>query len=438
MNKRVLVITRNAWNNGNSTGNTASNFFSNWDKNSIANLFCRAELPNNQICDKYYRITENELIGSILKKKDVGHIASYNKLVKNECQNNIKTIAKEKKLYDFFRNYRIYILVWAREILWSIGKWKNDKLYSFLKDFNPQIIYMPIHDCFYMHNILHYAKSVTNAKIILFTGDDMYSLKQFSLSGLYWINRFILRSKIRRSIKMADICYCMSDIQISEFKKEFDDKFKILRKGMSIKNLMPVYPKHAGAINFVYTGNICNGRWKVIAKIGKAIHELNNEKNKVKLYIYSANKLTSKMKKKLNIGDEVRFMGSVLPNRIPEIQQNADVVIHVESFELKYKLQTRLSFSTKLVDYFQNGKCIFAVGWSKANSIDYLIENDAAIIAVNEKEIKEKIKSIIDNPNIIDKYALKSWECGKLNHHKEDLQKLLYEDFNNIIKTSSD
>ncbi len=188
-------------------------------------------------------------------------------------------------------------------------------------------------------------------------------------------------------------------------------------------------------INFVYTGNIGNGRWKIIAKIGEIIHELSNEKIKARLYIYSANRLTSKMKKKLNIGDEVRFMGSVLPSRIPEIQQKADVVVHVESFELKYKLQTRLSFSTKLVDYFQNGKCIFAVGWSKANSIDYLIKNDAAIIAVNEKEIKEKIKNIIDNPNIIKNYAQKSWECGKVNHHKEDLQKLLYEDFNNIIET---
>ena len=41
----------------------------------------------------------------------------------------------------------------AREILWSVSKWKNNKLKEFIIDFNPDIIYMPVYDCFYTHNI---------------------------------------------------------------------------------------------------------------------------------------------------------------------------------------------------------------------------------------------------------------------------------------------
>ncbi|MHA6533614.1 glycosyltransferase [Paenibacillus sp. BAC0078] len=433
MTSKILVITRNAWNNGNSTGNTATNLFSNWDRENLANLFCRAELPDNEVCDKYFRITESELIGSTLKNREIGIVANYESLTKTTSEKNVEIAEREKRIYNFFRNNRFHILLWAREILWAMGKWENKKLKEFLLEFNPQIIYMPIHDCFYMHNILRYVKKVTNAKVVLFTGDDMYSLKQFSVSILYWINRFILRRKIRSSIKMADICYCMSDIQISEFKNEFGGEFKILRKGITQAEGRPRYSQHDDVINFVYTGNITNGRWKTLAAIGRGIHALNNEKVKARLYIYTTNSLTNKMKRKLNFNDEVIFMGSVLPSKIRGIQQKADVVVHVESFELKYKLQTRLSFSTKLVDYFQNGKCILAVGWERANSIDYLVKNDAAIVATNKEEIINKLKEIINNPAIITEYSEKSWECGVGNHQIDEIQHSLYNDLNYLV-----
>ena len=53
---RILVITRNAWDDTNSIGNTMSNLFSNWDDVEFANIYFRSALPNNDICKKYYQI----------------------------------------------------------------------------------------------------------------------------------------------------------------------------------------------------------------------------------------------------------------------------------------------------------------------------------------------------------------------------------------------
>ncbi len=435
MDSRILIISRNAWNNNNSTGNTASNIFSNLNESNFANLFCRAEEPNNEICNYYYRITESDLIKNFLKRKRIGTIATHEELTKSYTKSYYQEIATEKRIYDYFRNNRFHILLWGRELLWSIGGWKNPNFKTFLKEFNPNIIYMPIHDCFYMHNILRYVKRFTNAKVVLFTGDDMYSYKQFSLSPLFWINRFLLRIWISRSIKMADICYSMSDIQIKELKKQFGDKFKILRKGVRYEEISQKDAiHHDGILDFVYTGNITKGRWETLAIIGEILRELNTEKTIARLYIYSTNTLTKKMKKKLNVGDHIKFMGAVEQREIPEIQQNSDVVLHVESFKLKYKLETRLSFSTKLVDYFQNRKCILAVGWEKANSIDYLMKNDAAIVATDYKMLKEKIMFLIENKNIINVYEQKSKECGHLNHQKKDIQERLLSDFEHLVK----
>lgn len=434
MKGKILVISRNAWNNSNSTGNTATNFFSNWNDWEFANLFCRNEIPNNDICKRYFRISESDLLRGLFKSDKIGQAASYEEFTEETKINSNANVSKEKRLYDHFRNNRWTLLLWAREILWSVSNWKNSKLKKFVKEFDPDIIYMPIHDCFYMHNVLSFVSKISKAKIVLITADDMYSLKQFSLSPLYWINRLILRKKIRNSITEASICYSMSDIQIKELSQEFGNKFKILRKGVNVNNIgINKNNKNSSILKFVYTGNVTLGRWETLGAIGDVINTLNDDVVKAKLYIYSTNILTKRMKEKLNSSNEVKFMGAVSPQEVQEIQQEADVVIHAESFKLRNRLKTRLSFSTKLVDYFQNGNCILAVGCDKANSIDYLKKNDAAIIVTDLEKLQDSIKKIIDSPIVINEYRKKALKCAINNHNINEIHKLLNEDFRSLI-----
>lgn len=436
MKGKILVISRNAWNNSNSTGNTATNFFSNWNDWEFANLFCRAEIPNNDICKRYFRISESDLVRNIFKSDKIGKVSSYEELTDETEVNSNINVSKEKRLYDHLRNNRWTLLLWARETLWTVSNWKNNKLKEFVKDFDPDIIYMPIHDCFYMHNILSFVSKLSRAKIVLITADDMYSLKQFSLSPLYWMNKIILRKKIRNSITKASICYSMSDIQIKELSKEFGDKFKVLRKGVDLvdaKILEEGNKDQKQIINFVYTGNITLGRWETLAAIGDAINSINKDGTRANLKIYSTNILTGKMQRRLDSSNEVRFMGAVEPREVQLIQLESDVVIHVESFKFTNRLKTRLSFSTKLVDYFQNGACILAVGWNKANSIDYLIKNDAAIVVTDFDEITETTSNIINKQEIIKEYSKKALDCAIKNHNIEEIRGALQSDLEKLL-----
>ncbi|SDB80389.1 hypothetical protein GA0111570_102179 [Raineyella antarctica] len=414
---RVLVITNNSWNDSNSTGLTTTNFFGGWDRNSIANLYCRSEAPNNDVCDQYFRITEADLVQSIFQGGPIGTRSDYVGLTKSQQATDREAADNERRLYRFFRSRRFHALLWARELLWCAGKWKNANLRDFLTEFNPEVIYMPIHGCFYMHDVLHYVKACTGAKVVLFTGDDMYSLRQVSLSPLYWINRVVLRSKVRRSLVHADLCYCMSDTQKDELSREFGDKFRIMRRGMVIGDGKPSHTTLGPIVDFVYAGNLLGGkRWKTLSMLAREIHRQNAGSLKMRLHIYSADALTQRMVESFDFPGEVFLMGEVPASAIPGILGGGDIVVHVESFELKYKMQTRLSFSTKLVDYFRSGKCIFAAGWAGANSISYLIENDAAIVASDEDAIGPQLRRILHNPEIIAEYGDKAWACGVRNH----------------------
>ena len=66
---KVLIITLNAWSDTGSTGNTISNVFGDATDIQFANLYCRNEPINNNLCHTYYKITEDQIIKSLIGKK---------------------------------------------------------------------------------------------------------------------------------------------------------------------------------------------------------------------------------------------------------------------------------------------------------------------------------------------------------------------------------
>lgn len=427
--KRILLISRSSWSNSNSIGNTFSSIFKGWDENCISNIYCRSNFPENEICKKYFSISDGRLLKSIYKKgfsagMPIERSNDSNVLIRKEQK-------REKKLYDFFKVNRLIIFLWFQELLWYFGRWKNKKLDDFLIENDPEIIFFPVFQSIYAHRLLWYVKKKTNAKIILFHADDFVTMKQFSLSPLFWINRIICKKVISKSVRMADLNYCITEKQSNEYDKIFKIQSSILYKFDDFKEEFSESSINS-PIKLVYTGNVNLGRWKTLSEIGKTLKRINAKEITATLDVYTLSPLTKEMEKELNDNESIFLRGSLSSNEVEKVQKEADVLIHVESFSLKEKLQVRLSFSTKIVDYFNRGKCIFAVGWKEAASIDYLIKNDAAVVAIDKSEIDIKLKELISNPKMILEYGEKAWNCGVRNHQIHDIQSKLFEDLARI------
>lgn len=88
------------------------------------------------------------------------------------------------------------------------------------------------------------------------------------------------------------------------------------------------------------------------------------------------------------------------------------MVIFAEALEGKEANAAKLSFSTKITDYISNGKCVLAIGKDYIAPIDYFQRNDSALIAHSKDEILRQIKRIVENPNIVDEYGEKAFNCA--------------------------
>ena len=233
---RILVITRAPWRNDNNTGNTMTNLFANMTDFEFYNLYFRDQKPMNDIAIKSFSISESQLIKNILRRTTVGRVIDENDI----------SSQTEEKLYSGAKKHSSTFLMFLRDLLWTFGHWKSESLKAFLNEVKPDIIFMPVFNCFYPHKVLNFVKRITAAKVVLFHADDNYTLKQFSLSPLYWLYRFNLRKWVRRSVELSNINYAISNIQKNEYEKAFNKEFKVLTKSIDFPekpSCKPTYNK---------------------------------------------------------------------------------------------------------------------------------------------------------------------------------------------------
>ncbi|MBO5944145.1 MAG: hypothetical protein J6Q50_02470 [Clostridia bacterium] len=418
---RILILSSTPWTKDNSFGNSFSNIFEGIEDIEIANIYCKYGKPETDLVSKFFQITEKSMIRNLKNPK----VPSGQEVFIEKTEN---TDIVEPKSADLARKKRWTVMFWARDLIWQIGRWKSPELKKFIDDFKPDIIFQPIYYVRHMNRIAHFIKNYANVPMYGYVSDDVYTLKQFIISPLGWINRFLCRAKVKKVVKQCEILYTISEIQRSEYEKIFKIPCKILTKSANFDEPAQVKSEYNKPLQFLFTGNIGTNRWKSLAIIAEALKEINADGVKAEMKIYTGTPMTDEMSKALNIENASKVMGFVSSSEIPRIQSEADVLIHVESSDLKSKLAVRQSFSTKIVDYLKMARPILAVGPKDVASIAHLVSNDCAIVADNKEELKEKLLEYINDDGKMTELALKGYECGRKFHNKETANKMLCED----------
>ena len=137
MGKRVLVCSIPCWNN--KTGfDTFSNLLDGYDTDKVANLYLREDVPDSPVCHNYFCISENSVIKSIFDRKiKTGKRVFDDKTIIQEKTKDIAVVANMYKNNAVKRNY---LFLYAREILWMIGRWKTKEIDAVLDVFKPDVV----------------------------------------------------------------------------------------------------------------------------------------------------------------------------------------------------------------------------------------------------------------------------------------------------------
>lgn len=426
---RILVLSNTPWANDNSFGNSYSNIFDGIPDLQFANIYLRPGLPDNKFDMRFFQITEKSLIQNLKNPKRLSGTEIFPHENEGEVQKKTTIIG-----YEQARKMRWQFMFWVRDFIWKIGRWKSVQLQTFLEDFQPDLIFQPVYSKPYINDLALYMKEYTKAPMLGYISDDNYTLRQFNLSPLYWIDRLWSRKKVKAVIEKCEILYVISEIQKKEYEIIFNLPCKVLTKCADFSADFPEWEVSDNGVKILYAGNIGGGRWKSLGLICEAVFRLNQEGYMLQFDIYSATPQTKKMKKALNLTGS-RLHSAVSYEEITALQKKSDILVHAEDLSLKSRMAVHQSFSTKLVDYFAMGKCIFAVGTEDMASIKHLKDHNAAVIAENKTMVYSRLKWLLLDTDRILRYGQSAYRCGAKCHNKVSMQNMLVEDLKKAERT---
>ncbi len=415
---KVLSVNINVWRDD-SAIRTLPEIFSCWENKSLAQIYTRAGIPCTKVCDEFLRINENAIIKSIYNRKVKTATRVYNAeaLSKGESEE----LRKEQQRYKKAAKRHSWFMTLCRDIVWCLGKWKSKELDEYIDMVNPDVLFIPIYPVVYMARLQKYIIKRTGKPVVGYLADDNFSYKVCGKNIFAYIHRFWLRKGTIDLIKSCDKLFVIAPKTKEECKELFGKDSEFLTKAIDFTEIEYTAHKVTSPIKMVYAGKLIIGRDKALMKIAEAVAKINEKDIKITFDVYAPGGPTDEF---LDVFQSkgCRFMGSVDKEKLDEIQQESDVLVFAESLDKKHYNAARLSFSTKITDYFKNGRCILALGSKEIAPMDYLIKEDAAITITDYNDIKAKLAELCQNPQLVAEYGEKAFECGRRNH---DAQKVL-------------
>lgn len=412
---KILFLSVNGWNNTTGTS-TLTSIIDGYPKECIANIFLRADKPNSEVCDKYFRIDELKVLKSIVKRNlKTGYT------VLRETEQEVD-FASERDKQVKLKSKKNALTPFIRDIVWKIGVWKTKELKNFVLDFNPDIIVFPAEGLIHFNNIGMYISKLLKKPIGLFFWDDNFTYKPVNglISKIY---RYFQRKNIKKIAKKASFAFALNKKMQSECLSELGIESVLLTKPIVCAAENEPYEYKGDIIKILYTGSIYIGRGETILTLISEIKKVNAVGGRFFLEVYTNSTISDEEKQKYNIENVSALLPPVTKEEVINLQQNADILLFAEALEGEHKYAARLSFSTKITDYLSARKCILAIGPSDISPMEYFSENDIALTAHSSEKISEVLSSIVKNPDIMKKYAERSYNYGIKNHSRETVYK---------------
>lgn len=434
---RILIIAEEEWNDVITANGVMTNWFSDFDA-EFAHIYCSPGMPLNDVCEKYFQITDSQMFKSLFLKSRAGK--SIKKPIEELAIDAAKENLQKAGIYKIMKQLSLWLhtpVMMIRDFIWLLGRYNKEELNKFVSDFNPDIIFCPQYGVPKLWRLERYIHSTCKAPMIAFTGDDEVSYKQVSYSPLYWLRRWYCRKYFKKTVGIFTHYLMFSDEQANEYKKDFSiNTSQLFKCGIFPEKLER---KAIGKpIRLVYAGRLYCNRWKSLVEIGKALREINKDEVKMVLDIYTQETLTKKQAKYLSQDNFIYVKGAVPGAELANIYKKADIALHVESFDRKYRYATRVSFSTKIIDLMASTCAIMAVCWEKHFGYQYLRDNDAAFCCPSYESILPQLQLICDQPSLITEYQEKAYNCGLKKHQKSVIQKQITDLFQNVLGQKND
>lgn len=420
MKSKVLVVSHNCFSKVSNNGKTLESIFSSFPKNDLGQVFFTEDSNIDfDFCDNFYRITDSNVIDSLLKgKSNCGQaLSSFENGfdLTTQKQNNLLKFAKFKKY-----NSAIF-----RDLLWSFGSWKSNSFIKWCKNFNPDIIFYVGGNYGFSHNISYFLSKYFEVPLVTYFTDD-YLIYPKNKNFFEYIQKIRMKIFYERTIKHSSLCFAIGDIMADEYSKYFGKKFHPIMNSIDMRILHPYVEREE--IILSYFGGLHLDRWKMILRLANSLT------NGI-INVYSIEKPSEEILlefKKFNIN----FKGAVKGEDLEKEILKSDILLHVEADDEYNRALTKLSISTKIPEYLMFGRMVLGFGPLELASMKVLSNNNIGKVissSISDNCLKSELYEITSNFKLRQKIAINGYEYAVQNFDNKIISKKFKKNIETLI-----
>lgn len=416
---KVLIISHNVIGESTNLGKTLFSYFADWPPDQLCQLYLHEEIPTTSMCSSYYRVTDFDLVKTLLLLREPGHVVISPKetdhsLVSDNASDTQKIfygIAKKPNNFIYF----------IRNILWGLGTWNNKKLKEWLYKEKPDVIFYAAGDYAFSFEMVISISKELRIPIIVSVVDDFYFYNYFGDSPIGIHNKYRFNKSMKRIMSLCRGAFYIHP----KMKEKYDQEFLVPSEVLYPAAMIDETTEPQGKLKISYLGGLVLDRYKSLIEIGRAIKEI-DQKGELLLDVYSPEK-TKSIIDEMNETNGIRFNGEISPIEVPRIEKASNILIIAESCEEKIVNRIKYSLSSKTAEYLGLNRCIFAYGNTDAGVISYLMEHNAACISTDKRQLTTKLQEIINDSKKREEYAANGLRLAKMNHSHERNGKVIKE-----------
>lgn len=417
-----FLIGRNPVNNCTGNGKTVACFLRGIKAANLTQVYV-TELPIDlEICHNYFQISERRIISNsfTLKRKDLLNHKEQSLKIESKPQRGKGSIVK--LLNKFFRS-NIGVAIrnhfWYKNINTLIIE-MNGIIESVKNDF----VFYDVGNIYAEYDLVLQLCQKNKLPLIVYVSDDyIYAKKPTKYQTR-------ARKHFEELIHYASSTIVISDAMKRHYERYITSNFIVAMNGCD--KLEFGEKKRSECLRIVYTGNLGIGRLAVLEHVISALQIMQAEN--VVLDIFSSFPLGNDEIERINNSKVASFHGAVFGKDLCKAWESADILIHVESFDKRYKDILSTAISTKISEYMCTGRPILIVAPDYAESAGFINRNNAGTVINSEKvdNIVNGIRSIIDIPDQAQMKARRAKEYAYTYLTKDAVADRV---FNGIIQT---
>lgn len=381
---KILIISHTCFSTYNNMGKTFLSLFSSFGKEELCQLYIYPSLPDVDVCSAYYRVTDKDVLKSLLTLGRPGGPLEPEGLAfgKPAPLEN----PEDAVLYRNKRNSTGAVRL-MRDAMWKLGRWYTPALRQWVEQQKPDCIFLAPGYAEFIYDIALKISREHALPIVTYLCDDYYFVREpKDLPGRWQLSR--LQKKTDALMERMDSLITICEEMKTAYTRRFPVPAQVIMTGYDRERPeRKVVPGEDRVIT--YFGNLSLNRDDALAEIGQALDRINTTSGtdwRLELYTPPMEEQTRKKFAEILC---VHMKGFVTGEAFDRAVSGSDLLLHVEAFDEETADLVKHSVSTKIADSLASGIPLLAYGPPDVASMAHLIRHGCAFTAAEPAELEQ-------------------------------------------------